>query len=92
MTRRVTTHDIAREAGVSRTTVSHILNNHPGIRLSSKTRERVLSTARELGYVNEYWRQVPGPRHLLPAMTRWRSGRWLPCAKLAFPFRKYSPL
>jgi DNA-binding LacI/PurR family transcriptional regulator len=51
MTRRVTTHDIAREAGVSRTTVSHILNNHPGIALSPKTRERVLATARKLGYV-----------------------------------------
>jgi DNA-binding LacI/PurR family transcriptional regulator len=51
MTRRVTTHDIAREAGVSRTTVSHILNNHPGITLSARTRERVLATARKLGYV-----------------------------------------
>jgi DNA-binding LacI/PurR family transcriptional regulator len=51
MTRRVTTHDIAREAGVSRTTVSHILNNHPGITLSPKTRERVLATARKLRYV-----------------------------------------
>jgi DNA-binding LacI/PurR family transcriptional regulator len=51
MTRRVTTHDIAREAGVSRATVSHILNNHPGVSLSLKTRERVLETARKLGYV-----------------------------------------
>jgi LacI family transcriptional regulator len=51
MTRRITTHDIAREAGVSRTTVSHILNNHPGVSLSLKTRERVLETARKLGYV-----------------------------------------
>jgi len=51
MTRRVTTYDIAREAGVSRTTVSHILNNHPGITISPKTRERVLATARRLGYV-----------------------------------------
>lgn len=49
--RRVTTHDIAREAGVSRTTVSHVLNNHPGIILSAKTRKRVLATARKLGYV-----------------------------------------
>jgi DNA-binding LacI/PurR family transcriptional regulator len=49
--RRVTTHDIAREAGVSRTTVSHVLNNHPGIILSPKTRQRVLATARKLGYV-----------------------------------------
>ena len=51
MTRRVTTHDLAREAGVSRTTVSHVLNNQPGINLSPKTRERVLATARKLGYV-----------------------------------------
>ncbi|HEY5706010.1 MAG TPA: LacI family DNA-binding transcriptional regulator [Terrimicrobiaceae bacterium] len=49
--RRVTTHDIAREAGVSRTTVSHVLNNQPGINLSQKTKARVLATARRLGYV-----------------------------------------
>jgi len=49
--RRVTTHDIAREAGVSRTTVSHVLNSQPGINLSPKTTERVLATARKLGYV-----------------------------------------
>ena len=51
MMRRITTHDIAREAGVSRTTVSHVLNNQPGISLSSKTKERVLATVRRLGYV-----------------------------------------
>jgi DNA-binding LacI/PurR family transcriptional regulator len=51
MAERVTTNDIAREAGVSRTTVSHVLNNHPGIVLSPKTRKRVLATARKLGYV-----------------------------------------
>jgi DNA-binding LacI/PurR family transcriptional regulator len=51
MMRRVTTQDIAREAGVSRTTVSHVLNNHPGIILTPKTRQRVLATARKLGYV-----------------------------------------
>src|SRR6202795_1125386 len=51
MKRRVTTHDIAREAGVSRTTVSHVLNNQPDIALNPKTRERVLATARKLGYV-----------------------------------------
>lgn len=51
MKRRVTTHDIAREAGVSRTTVSHVLNKQPGVALHPKTRERVLATARKLGYV-----------------------------------------
>ena len=51
MSQRVTTYDIALEAGVSRTTVSHILNNHPRVTLSEKTRERVLATARKMGYV-----------------------------------------
>jgi DNA-binding LacI/PurR family transcriptional regulator len=51
MTRRITTFDIAREAGVSRTTVSHILNDQPGVHLSAKTKARVLETARRLGYV-----------------------------------------
>jgi DNA-binding LacI/PurR family transcriptional regulator len=51
MAQPVTTNDIAREAGVSRTTVSHVLNNHPRIVLSPKTRKRVLATARKLGYV-----------------------------------------
>jgi DNA-binding LacI/PurR family transcriptional regulator len=51
MTRRVTTHDIARAAGVSRTTVSHVLNNQPGVALNPKTRERVLAMSRKLGYV-----------------------------------------
>jgi DNA-binding LacI/PurR family transcriptional regulator len=51
MIRRITTFDIAREAGVSRTTVSHILNEQPGVHLSAKTKARVLATARRLGYV-----------------------------------------
>jgi DNA-binding LacI/PurR family transcriptional regulator len=51
MSRRITTFDIAREAGVSRTTVSHILNDQPGVHLSAKTKARVLETARRFGYV-----------------------------------------
>jgi len=40
--------DIARESGVSLSTVSLVLNDKPG--LSEETRERVLATARSLGY------------------------------------------
>lgn len=40
---------IAREAGVSITTVSRVLNNHP--RVSQKARERVLAAANEVRYV-----------------------------------------
>lgn len=51
MTRLVTSHDIAREAGVSRTTVSYVLSDRQGVSVSSRTRKRVLATARRLGYV-----------------------------------------
>ena len=48
--RKVTSSDVARRAGVSRTTVSFVLNNAPGVRISEETRRRVLKAARELGY------------------------------------------
>jgi DNA-binding LacI/PurR family transcriptional regulator len=46
--RRVTIKRIAREAGVSLTTVSRALNDRPDIR--PDTRERILAIAQELGY------------------------------------------
>ncbi|MGS2619774.1 LacI family DNA-binding transcriptional regulator [Micromonospora sp. LZ34] len=42
--------DVAAAAGVSVTTVSHVLNNKSGTRVSPETRERVESAARQLGY------------------------------------------
>ncbi|GAB4458755.1 MAG: LacI family DNA-binding transcriptional regulator [Armatimonadaceae bacterium] len=43
--------DIAERAGVSRTTVSSILNDKPtNVRVSEETRRRVLQAAAELGY------------------------------------------
>lgn len=49
--RRVTSQDVAKHAGVSRTTVSFVLNEVEGVRISEETRQRVLATAQELGYV-----------------------------------------
>lgn len=46
----VTSADVARAAGVSRATVSYVLNNAPGRALTAETRETVLRVARELGY------------------------------------------
>ncbi|MFJ4011486.1 LacI family DNA-binding transcriptional regulator [Streptomyces sp. NPDC090026] len=46
-----TSADVARLAGVSRATVSYVLNNTPAVRISEPTRLRVRAAAEELGYV-----------------------------------------
>lgn len=48
MRRRPTIFDIAQECGVSTTAVSFALNGKPGV--SEATRERILATAREVGW------------------------------------------
>jgi len=51
MQERVTIHDIARESGVSVSTVSLVMNNRPGV--AQETRLRVLETAGSLGYTSK---------------------------------------
>ncbi|MFJ8134682.1 LacI family DNA-binding transcriptional regulator [Streptomyces sp. NPDC096013] len=46
-----TSADVARLAGVSRATVSYVLNNTSAVRISEPTRHRVREAAKELGYV-----------------------------------------
>ncbi|MBD3575944.1 LacI family DNA-binding transcriptional regulator [Streptomyces sp. KD18] len=46
-----TSADVARLAGVSRATVSYVLNNAASVRISEPTRLRVRQAAEELGYV-----------------------------------------
>ncbi|SEL30064.1 LacI family DNA-binding transcriptional regulator [Streptacidiphilus jiangxiensis] len=48
---RITSTDVARAAGVSRATVSFVLNGTSTARISEETRSRVLAAADELGYV-----------------------------------------
>lgn len=48
--KRVSAADVALEAGVSRTTVSFVLNNTPGKSISEATRQRVITAAKRLGY------------------------------------------
>lgn len=48
---RATLRDVAKASGVSRATVSFVLNNTPNQTISPATRERVQRAARELGYV-----------------------------------------
>jgi LacI family transcriptional regulator len=49
--RRITSQDVAVRAGVSRTTVSFVLNNVKEANISEETRRRVLTAAEELEYV-----------------------------------------
>ena len=64
MKKGVSARDVAERAGVSRTTVSFVLNNTEGAVISEETRARVLRAARELGYVpNEQARSLSMTRH-----------------------------
>ncbi|WP_312180342.1 LacI family DNA-binding transcriptional regulator [Arthrobacter sp.] len=50
MHRKVTSHDVARAAGVSRATVSYVLDGRSAQSISPATRQRVLKAAQDLGY------------------------------------------
>jgi DNA-binding LacI/PurR family transcriptional regulator len=49
-TRRVTSADVARAAGVSRATVSYVLNDVPHQKIAEATRQRIFEAATRLGY------------------------------------------
>lgn len=63
-TKRVTGQDVAKRAGVSRTTVSLVLNDVQGIQISDETRRRVIEAAEELGYVPEASAQALASRRV----------------------------
>ena len=62
--KEVSASDVARICGVSRTTVSFVLNNTPGKKISEETRQRVLKVAHDLNYVpNQQARKLAMMRH-----------------------------
>lgn len=46
----VTLNDVAKRAGVSKTTVSRMLNKDPSLSITTATKERIWSAVKELGY------------------------------------------
>ncbi len=76
-TPRVTSSDVARMAKVSRATVSYVLNDKPGQKISAQTREAVHRAAEQLGYrPNEAARRLASgqSRLVLFVMPRARLG------------------
>ena len=57
--------DVAKAAGVSVTTVSHVLNETPYARTSADTRRKVKEAAKALGY---------GPNRMAQSLRTKRSG------------------
>lgn len=72
MTKRSTAREVAELAGVSRTTVSFVLNNLSGMRISEDTRQRVLDAARKLNYHPDATarRMVSGRTHVIGFVLR----------------------
>jgi DNA-binding LacI/PurR family transcriptional regulator len=72
MGKRTTARAVAERAGVSRTTVSFVLNNVPGIRISDETRRLVLEAARALDYHPDATarRMVSGRTHVIGFVLR----------------------
>lgn len=63
--RNIGIRDVAEKAGVSVTTVSHVLNNTPQMRVAEETRARVRDAAKALGY---------GPNRMAQALRTNKSG------------------
>lgn len=64
MGKRASSSDVAVLAGVSRTTVSFVLNNAPGKNIPEETRRKVLSAAKTLGYIpNQNARSIAMLKH-----------------------------
>ena len=74
ITRRSTRDDVARQAGVSKTTVTYVLGDRFDVAIPETTRERVRGVARQLGY------------HPHAAAQALRSGR-TNTVTVAFPIR-----
>src|SRR5262245_19240300 len=60
--KHVTSQDVANLAGVSRTTVSFVLNDVKGLNISAETRQRVREAAETLNYIPDATAQALASR------------------------------
>lgn len=76
--KRITSQDVAEKAGVSRTTVSFVLNEVQNVQISQATREKVFQAAEELGYVpDEAARSLASGRNQFIGLLLTRSSHQL---------------
>ncbi|MBN2148173.1 MAG: LacI family DNA-binding transcriptional regulator [Anaerolineales bacterium] len=77
MGKRATAAEVAELAGVSRTTVSFVLNDVPGMRISEETRQRVFNAARKLNYHPDSTarRMVSGQTNMIGFVLRQSPGQ-----------------
>lgn len=71
-----TQKEIAQIVGVSSATVSRVLNQDPSLSVTPETRQRILDTARELGYrtVQQRYQNTPEKSPVLSAAAERRIG------------------
>ncbi len=81
--RRITLNDVAREAGVSVQTASHVLAENMSVRLPQATRDRVKQAAERVGY---------RPNRLAQAMKRGKTqviGVWMPVDRPSLNYLRF---
>ena len=77
MDEKVTISDIAREVGVSKTTISRYLNGSYGY-MSDKTRRRIEQVIEQTGYVLYYTNQCPFNAKYVPVLLEVAREREVP--------------
>lgn len=90
--KKVTLKDIANDSGVSVSSVSMILNKREGVSFSNETVEKVLSSAKKLGYEISSSQKKNGT----PAYNTQRSAKYIaifcPNIQILITLRSHNPL
>jgi len=81
--KRITLKDVAREAGLSMQTVSHVLSGNPTVRLPEATRARVRAAVEKVGYQpNRHAQAIRGGKTNLISV-------WMPVDQLNIAYLNY---